>query len=92
MSRCICHPAHRCGACDDAKLCALCTDPIIGSAVREPFGRNGGLVDVCQDCSSVHPRSGRYGFNGGRDVGTVDHVQHNGKGHKTGRVPARGTK
>ncbi len=44
------------------RLCALCTSPIIGTPRRAPFGRNDALVDICRDCDSEHPRSGRYGF------------------------------
>jgi hypothetical protein len=64
---CRCHPASRCGKCQPA-TCALCTDEITGATHREPFGRDGALVNVCSDCSSVHPRSGRYGFSGSREV------------------------
>lgn len=46
------------------KWCALCTADLPESHTRmAPFGKNEGLVLVCDECFDTHPRSGRYGFD-----------------------------
>lgn len=45
-------------------ICAICTDEIPGIPKREPLGRDGGMVAVCDGCSNDHPRTGRYWFEG----------------------------
>lgn len=52
------------------KSCALCTDIIDGLVLYEPIGRNNAWVGICTTCAAEHPRSGRYGFNGGRTSGS----------------------
>lgn len=42
-------------------FCALCTEPT-STQHMEPLGKGGAMVNVCADCTTVHPRSGRYTF------------------------------
>jgi hypothetical protein len=46
-------------------FCAVCTDPTTETtSTLEPLGKGGSMVRVCNDCNGVHPRSGRYAFEG----------------------------
>ena len=47
-------------------FCAICTADIPADSPRAPLGKDGVLVLVCRDCVELHPRSGRYSFEGGR--------------------------
>jgi len=44
------------------EFCAQCLSEV-GPFEKRPYGRNGGLVSVCQTCENEHPRQGRYSFS-----------------------------
>ena len=55
-------------------FCAICTEESPDLVLR-PLGRDGALVRVCPDCDTLHPRSGRYSFDGeGRTFGASAHL------------------
>ena len=53
-------------------ICSQCTDDINGVARQLPaeMFKSGatGLVWVCWNCDTLHPRKGNYSFAGGRDI------------------------
>jgi hypothetical protein len=65
-----------------AKFCALCLTPIADEAQREPFGKDGALVDVCSTCCDEHPRSGRYSFSN-------EHARLDDRGTGPGNKPRK---
>lgn len=48
-----------------APFCAVCTEES-STLTKQPIGRGGALVWVCNACDDLHPRSGRYSFEGGK--------------------------
>lgn len=52
--------------------CADCTGET-DTARREPLGRDGANVVVCDACADEHPRSGRYAFEGSASAAVHRH-------------------
>ena len=66
-----------------ATFCAVCTSEV-GPFTLEPFGRAGAMVNVCHDCATVHPITGRYSFGERDGAGAPNTASHysgrNGEG------------
>jgi hypothetical protein len=43
-------------------LCAVCVREVNCVPTREPFGRDGAMVNVCASCISEQPKQGSYSF------------------------------
>lgn len=50
-------------AAPKVNFCAVCTDE--GPTVPVDLNGDGVLFQVCRDCNTGHPRTGRYGFSDG---------------------------
>jgi hypothetical protein len=68
------------------RFCAICTNYLAagasGAVYREPLGRGGAMVAVCDACRSTPAGDRRYDFNGGASRGLGSHLRRLDSGRR----------